>query len=194
MAAPSQLHWNQMIELYAVVTVFLIFKHFILLIYSADVSQHPTEDFEKGYGALVYNCFIYLFYWTSSTIRTYFPNLLFNYRIIKPETPVPDDIKRRSRALANDLENIPIHLSVFILAFVVQNLVNMTGQGFYGTWALSVLFPMYAGFRTIFTVCYLRAIQPLRTVAFLFANLTVFTTGAILLYSAFIIDVGAFSK
>mmetsp|Transcript_11216 Transcript_11216/g.16890 ORF Transcript_11216/g.16890 Transcript_11216/m.16890 type:complete len:127 (-) Transcript_11216:2059-2439(-) len=120
--------------------------------------------------------------------------LKYNTRIIKPDTPVPDDIKRRSRVLANDLENIPIHLSVFILAFVVQNLVNMTGQGFYGTWALSVLYPVYAGLRTIFTICYLQAIQPFRTVVFILANVTVFTTCAILLYSAFIIDVGAFSN
>lgn len=90
---------------------------------------------------------------------------------------------------ANELENVPFHVSIFILAFIVQNVANLSANwdstSYYGTLALSALYVIYAGLRVIYTICYLFALQPFRTISFVLSQLVVQTTVAILLYSAF---------
>lgn len=102
---------------------------------------------------------------------------------------VPADIKRRARVFANHLENVPMHQLVFLLTFVVQNLVNMSGYGDDGTKALCVLYVAYAVFRVGFTLCYIAGLQPYRTVLFLLSQMTVFVTMGILLKGAWTVDV-----
>ena len=106
---------------------------------------------------------------------------------------VPANIQRRQRVLANDLENVPMHLLVFLLTFVVQNLVNMSGYGNDGTQALCVLYVAYAVFRCGFSLCYVLALQPYRTVFFLLSQITVFVTAGILLKGAWTVDVSNLS-
>ena len=106
---------------------------------------------------------------------------------------VPANIQRRQRVLANDLENVPMHLLVFLLTFVVQNLVNMSGYGNDGTQALCVLYVAYAVFRCGFSLCYVLALQPYRTIFFLLSQITVFVTAGILLKGAWTVDVSNLS-
>lgn len=113
--------------------------------------------------------------------------------IISISDAVPANIQRRQRVLANDLENVPMHLLVFLLTFVVQNLVNMSGYGNDGTQALCVLYVAYAVFRCGFSLCYVLALQPYRTVFFLLSQITVFVTAGILLKGAWTVDVSNLS-
>jgi hypothetical protein len=113
--------------------------------------------------------------------------------IISISDVVPANIQRRQRVLANDLENVPMHLLVFLLTFVVQNLVNMSGYGNDGTQALCVLYVAYAVFRCGFSLCYVLALQPYRTIFFLLSQITVFVTAGILLKGAWTVDVSNLS-
>jgi uncharacterized MAPEG superfamily protein len=101
---------------------------------------------------------------------------------------VPSDIKRRKRTAANDTENIPLHFAIFWAAFVVQNFCNASGNGQNETMALTCLIMIYTGFRGLFTLCYIFALQPWRTLSFISSQMTVFATAIILVVSAFQVD------
>lgn len=104
--------------------------------------------------------------------------------------PPPEDIRRRERQFLNDMENIPVHLAVFWAAFVLQTMQNATGNGGRtGTLALSALMIIYVVSRCLFTVCYIRAIQPFRTVFYILGTASVFVACGFLLNSAMQIDV-----
>ena len=101
----------------------------------------------------------------------------------------PEDIRRRERQFANDMENIPFHMSIFWAAFIVQNFANATGNGGRdGTLALSCLFLIYTLARCLFTICYIGSFQPWRTITYMMGTLSVLTTGAFLIYSAVELD------
>lgn len=108
--------------------------------------------------------------------------------------PNPPDIKRRVRVFANDLENIPFHTTVFWGAFIVQCFVNLNGKnhGERETVALTALIVIYSGLRFLYSACYIFAIQPVRSIAYIFANLAVLAAACILVASAFKIDTGNF--
>ena len=101
---------------------------------------------------------------------------------------MPEDIKRRQRIAGNDMENIPLHLCIFWAAFIVQTLSNMTGNGESETLGLTCLVVMYTGFRTIYSLCYVFALQPWRTIAFIFSQFAVLITACLLIASAFQVD------
>ena len=103
--------------------------------------------------------------------------------------PANQNIKRRNRSLMNDLENLPIHLLVFWLAFIIQNFVNVSGRfGKEGTIALTILYIIYGGARVLYSFAYAYALQPFRSFAWALGVLTVYTTAAVLIYSAFQFD------
>ena len=170
---PSTL-WNQLIQIYAIVTAVLYLKYFALQLYSAELNNHPPED-EGKFGYV--NEFIYLCS-SVSNLPTFSMHL----------NDIPPDIKRRSRAFANGLENIPFHLGIFVLAFLVQNLVNLFGDGTVGSRALCVLYVVYALLRVLHTTFYLLAIQPYRTLCFILSQAVMMATVAVLIYSAFSVN------
>ena len=93
-----------------------------------------------------------------------------------------------SGAREHDIENIPFHFAIFWAAFIVQNLSNMSGNGDQETTALTCLVVIYAGIRTLYSLCYVFALQPWRTVFFILSQLTVATTSCVLIASAFQVD------
>jgi uncharacterized MAPEG superfamily protein len=100
----------------------------------------------------------------------------------------PEDIQRRVRVFANDLENIPFHTAVFWAAFIVQCFANMSQFGQRETLALTALIIMYCFFRASYTVCYIFALQPMRSLAFILANLCVASAALVMVNSAFNVD------
>ena len=100
----------------------------------------------------------------------------------------PPGIQRKERQFANDLENIPMHLSIFWAAFIVQNYVNASNKGEQTTTALTCLIVIYTALRTTFTICYIFRLQPYRTLAFVLGNFCVFGASAILIAAAFQLD------
>jgi len=106
--------------------------------------------------------------------------------------PPPEDIVRRERQFSNDLENIPMHLIVFWAAFIIQILVNASGNGGRnGTLALTVLVITYAASRCLFTICYVFSAQPWRTICWVISTLSVITAACFLMYSAVELDITA---
>ena len=75
------------------------------------------------------------------------------------EQSTPTDVKRRERQFMNDVESIPFHVSIFILAFVIQNFSNAAGHGRIGTLTLCYVYPVYMFSRVIYTICYIFALQ-----------------------------------
>jgi uncharacterized MAPEG superfamily protein len=104
----------------------------------------------------------------------------------------PENIQRRVRVFGNDLENIPFHTAIFWAAFVVQCFANMSEFGQNETLALTALIIMYCFFRLAFTLCYVFAIQPMRTIAFVLSNMCVASAALVMVNSAFNVDGGNF--
>lgn len=103
--------------------------------------------------------------------------------------PPPEDIRRRERQFANDMENIPFHLALFWAAFIVQNFANASGNGGRdGTLALTVLFSVYTFSRVMFTIAYIYTLQPWRTIFYMTATFSAVITSAFLIYSAVAVD------
>lgn len=92
----------------------------------------------------------------------------------------------------NELENIPFHTAVFWATFVVQCFANLNGKGENETVALAVLFVLYCAFRTLYTMCYVFALQPFRSLFFLLANLAVGAAAIVMVKSAFDLDTADF--
>lgn len=91
---------------------------------------------------------------------------LFNFFLLSTDEDssvmnqsIPDDVKRRERQFLNDVESIPMHMAIFILAFVIQTLCNATKAGRNGTIGLCVLYTVYGASRYLFTICYVLRLQ-----------------------------------
>ena len=105
-----------------------------------------------------------------------------------PPPPASDELKRRQRALANDMENLPLHLIVFWAAFLLQILSAGVDGSEYSVKALQSFFIIYTVSRILYTICYAFALQPWRTVFFALALTSVSSAGILLIYSAFKCD------
>jgi uncharacterized MAPEG superfamily protein len=102
-----------------------------------------------------------------------------------------DTKKRRWRQAANDTENIPWNMVVFWAAFFVQNLLNFSflqNDGKNGTRALTALIIIYTCARCMFTICYLMALQPFRSITFFMGALATWVAAAILVYDTSQLD------
>lgn len=106
-----------------------------------------------------------------------------------PQVPVPADIKRRERVFLNDLENIPFHMAILWGAFIVQCFCNATGHGDKETTALTVLIIIYSCSRLFFTLCYIFAIQPFRTMCFVIGNGAIACVCCVMVASAFQVNI-----
>ena len=98
----------------------------------------------------------------------------------------PPEIKRYQRLVMNNLENIPYDALLFWVAFVAVLAQSIAGAGSGGqqeALALNVLLPIYSAARISFTVCYLRALQPYRTLSFVVGTCCVVAAGGVLLSS-----------
>lgn len=104
-------------------------------------------------------------------------------------SPPPEDIRRMERQFLNDMENIPVHLAVFWAAFILQNMQNSGGiGGRTGTLTLSAIFILYTVCRVLFTVCYIMAIQPFRTVFYMLGTFSAVTAAGCMLFASFQVD------
>ena len=102
--------------------------------------------------------------------------------------PPDENVKRRTRTAANDMENIPMHLAIFWSAFIVQNFCNASGNGQNETIALTCLIMIYTGLRLFYTVCYVFALQPWRTISFALSQMAIFAAAIVMVVSAFEVD------
>ena len=98
---------------------------------------------------------------------------------------LPANIKRRERNFANDMENIPFDFVIFWAAFILQRDAIMSRNGGSETLAVTALIVIYTGSRILFTVFYLCAMQPYRSLAFALGRLTVAITAFVMISSAF---------
>jgi uncharacterized MAPEG superfamily protein len=96
------------------------------------------------------------------------------------DKPVPGDIKRRQRAIMNDLENIPTDLVVFWAALVVVFIGSVGGRCSEEALALTVLLPVYTSGRFLHTTFYLISLQPFRSLSFFLGFLAVLSAGGVL--------------
>ena len=101
------------------------------------------------------------------------------------EMPVAEDIKRRERTFANDMENIPFDMGIFWAAFVLQSFAIISRNTGMETLTITVLIIIYTGSRVIYTICYVCALQPYRTIAWILARLAVVITACVMISSAF---------
>lgn len=99
------------------------------------------------------------------------------------------DQKRKERQAANDVENIPMHLTIFWAAFIIQCLAIATGKGHSETIVLTALMIAYTCARILFTICYIFALQPYRTLSHVFSLFSVIGASAITVSIALQIDV-----
>jgi uncharacterized MAPEG superfamily protein len=177
MGSPTADEWNQLFRVYAVCTLFLWVKYTVTALYALDQNNH----FE---GKRV-NRVIWGPYFTTVFVFLAEDKLFGDVRN-------PDNIKRRVRVFANDLENIPFHTAVFWAAFVVRCFANMSGSGQNETLALTAFIIMYCCFRMAHTGFYLNALSPHRSIAFVLSNFCVGGAALVMVNSAFDVDGGSF--
>lgn len=109
-------------------------------------------------------------------------------KVAEPEAAV---LFRRKRVFANDMENIPINLTIFWAAFLLQYVLNfqrssagLLNSGAEGTLGLTILICVYTGCRVLFHICYLYSLQPFRTIFFILGNLSTATVACFLIAAA----------
>jgi uncharacterized membrane protein YecN with MAPEG domain len=107
---------------------------------------------------------------TSADPRAH-PKEDFDAGIVKQEAASPD--LRKVRIFGNDMENIPFHYGIFVMAFIIQNFCNMSGAGKIETLMLTILIVVYASMRYLFTICFLFSLQPWRSIAFVVSIISV---------------------
>lgn len=98
---------------------------------------------------------------------------------------IPQNIKRRERAFLNNLENIPIDLIVFWVAFLVEVFNLISGSTGNECLALIILIAIYTTARVLFTLFYYLALQPYRTIVFFLGKFSMTGAACVLISSAF---------
>jgi uncharacterized MAPEG superfamily protein len=106
--------------------------------------------------------------------------------------PTPEDIKRRERNFANDLENIPFDMVIFWAAFLVQCFAIMSKSAQMETLVITILIVIYTGMRVLYTIFYLCALQPYRSIAWIIGRLAVLAAPCVLVSSAFKVNSSLF--
>lgn len=102
--------------------------------------------------------------------------------------------KRNKRQFLNDLENIPIHLTVYWATFMIQMYSNASGKGSNETLILTFLILFYTCSRILYTLFYFIGYSSLRLLFYFISLGCVFITSIYLMLAAFNTDmVSAFS-
>ena len=104
--------------------------------------------------------------------------------VLGKQPPVPADIKRRGRIIANNLENIPVDLALFWAGYVSVLTQSLGGGGKDEALALNVLLPVYTAARLAYVAAYARGVQPARTIVFAIATTSAISAAGVLLSSA----------
>jgi uncharacterized MAPEG superfamily protein len=105
-----------------------------------------------------------------------------------------DKSKRKWRVTANDVENIPLDLSVFLFAFLLTCFAILSKEGGSEALGLTILICLYTFGRILFMIFYLAALQPWRSIAFLIGKISTLCALGIMVSSAFKIDSARFIK
>mgnify|MGYP000885501608 FL=1 len=103
-------------------------------------------------------------------------------------------IKRKWRITANDVENIPIDMSVFFIAFLITCFAVLSKQGENEAFGLTVLICIYTFARIMFMIFYLTKAQPWRTIAFIIGKISTLCALGIMVSSAFKVNFALFAK
>lgn len=168
MSAPSSTEFNEAIQIYAVCTLALYVKYIVSLFLGVDFSTRPPED----------------------------QNMIVKHGeekkddVLNEESAGTSKINqlRRNRVAANDLENIPIQLTIFWAALFVQTFANSNNNGKQATKALSSLIIIYTFGRIGHSVSYYFALQPARSIFFIAALMSSLAAVVILVISSFQVD------
>jgi uncharacterized MAPEG superfamily protein len=150
---------NQLARTMGMCTFAILIKYIGVIVYSINYADHPAEDDKGG-----------------------------------EKAPVVEDanataiVKRKARALANDLENIPLHMVVYWATFLMINMTLTESDSAFTVAALNGFMIMYTIFRYLYTLCYVFALQPFRTICFALALLCTVATSVVLVYAAFQLD------
>ncbi len=105
-----------------------------------------------------------------------------------------ETIKRKWRVTANDVENIPIDLCIFFIAFFITCFAVLSKQGGNEALGLTILICFYTFGRIFFMIFYLSALQPWRSIAFFIGKLSTLCTLIIMISSAFKVNFALFAK
>ncbi len=159
MPQPTSGQWENLIYAYGACTLIIAVKYQLSQFLGMNPDNHPAED-EK---------------------------LLGDKAHVAEDKK--EELKRRVRQAANDVENIPWNMVVFWAAFGVQNLNNFSGDaGEVGTSALTALIIIYTMARVLYTVCYFFKIQPFRSIFFMIGVFSTLVAAAILCYGCTQLD------
>jgi uncharacterized MAPEG superfamily protein len=163
-ANPTADQFNDLIRAFAVCTAALYANYFYTQMAAVDYGDHPSED------------------------------KLEDKLIPADDAEQQAVLKRKKRTFANGQENIPIHLAIFGMAFIIQSTLNaQPNKGKHSTTALIFAYCMYTICRLMFTVCYVFSLQPFRTILFLLSQLMVMMALIIMCWDAFDYDYNDFA-
>ena len=98
---------------------------------------------------------------------------------------VPEDMKRRERIFANDMENIPFDMVIFWGALLIQIYAITSGRANSETIALICFIAIYTACRVLFTIFYIFALQPYRSLAWGLGRLSVLGAAFVMVSSSF---------
>ena len=83
------------------------------------------------------------------------------------------------------MENIPFHSAIFWGAFVVQCFTNACEKGQNETLALTALIIIYTIMRILYTICYIFALQPFRSLVWMLGLFCPLVAACVMVSSAF---------
>lgn len=99
-----------------------------------------------------------------------------------------EEVKRKERTFLNDVENIPFHVAIFWAGLLLEVLAIASGEGDKECLALLCLIVIYTTMRTLFTICFIYALQPYRSIVYSLAGLSVLAASCITVSCAFKVD------
>lgn len=166
MGAPTKAEWNALIQTFALCNLFLFLLYYFSVFSSVDHSKRPPEDVAVGQ------------YQNPDSAN------------LTTESAQSKEKKQRYESHLNNVkENLPLNISLFWGAFIIQNLYNMSGKGKSTTKCLNVVIVTYTAFRILYTICYLCKLQPWRSIMYIFALASILVAVINMVVAAFNTDI-----
>ena len=156
-----------------------------------------------------YDTIDYLFKTISiNCLILYIRYILFNFLGANPDNHPKEDFKlfnlkknpnedrafRLNRISENDSSNMPYDMIVFFGAFIMNCFAVFNKKGESEAILLIILISVYTFFRICFSFCYLFALQPWRTICFVFTKMTPTVASCLMISLAFKIEFAQFAK
>jgi len=110
------------------------------------------------------------------------------------KNPNEDKVMRLTKISENDIHNMPCDIIIFLGAFIMNCFAVLNKKGESEAIALMVLICIYSFFRISFSLCYLFALQPWRSICFLFTKITPIAASCVMISLSFKIDFAQFAK